>query len=146
IARVSVFIFLKQLDKLVETHLVLWNETPNGGGVRGVKRRKTGVATEYAENSDPLVRSDRGALPLDGVAGAGDRGRKANAVLCVRTVVILFFGNPNIFDAELVELGRVAERIAPAEDDKVFDPERREVRQYLPGDIPGLGGIAALCT
>jgi hypothetical protein len=53
------------------------------------------------------VRGDGGPLAQDGVAGAGDRGREADAVLGVVNVVIHRLRNANDLDAKLVELGRV---------------------------------------
>ena len=92
------------------------------------------------------MRADGGALALDGVAGAGDRRREADAVLGVADVVVHRLRDGNDLDAEPVELGRVTERVVTADGDKVFDAERREVRQHLAGDVPGRGGDATLGT
>src|SRR5262249_16646859 len=110
------------------------------GGVRRVERRKAGIAAENAENADLLMRGHRGPLALDGVAGAGDRGREADAVLRVVNVVIHRLRDGNDLDAEFVELGRVAERVVTTDGNEVLDAERREVRQHLLGDVPGIGG------
>ena len=112
--------------------------------VRGVERRKSGIAAKDAENADALVRADSGALPLDGIAGAGDRGREADAVLGVADVVVHRLRDGDDLDAEFVELGRVTERVVAADGDQVFDAEPREVRQHLAGEVPGLGCDAAL--
>src|SRR5438046_6325374 len=96
------------------------------------------------QNADSLVRSDSGALPLDGVAGAGDRGREADAVFGVADVVVHRLRDGNDLDAEFVELGRITERVIAADDDQVFDAEPREVRQHLAGEVPRLGRDAAL--
>jgi hypothetical protein len=57
-------------------------------------------------------------------------------------VVIHRLGDCNDLDAELVELGRVAERVVTTDGNEVFDAERREVRQHLLGDVPRVGGDA----
>ena len=88
------------------------------------------------------MRSHRGPLALDGIAGARDRGREADAVLGVVNVVIHRLRDGNDLHAELIELGRVAERVVAADGNEVFDAERREVRQHLLGDVPCVGGDA----
>ena len=50
---------------------------------------------------------------MDGVAGAGDRRRKTDAIFRVADVVVHRLRNGNDLDAERVELGRVAERVVP---------------------------------
>src|SRR5262247_4915184 len=89
--------------------LVFGDDAADRGGVRRVERRKAGIAAEDAENADPLVRGDRGPLALDGVAGAGDRGREADAVLGVADVVVHRLRDGDDLDAETVELVRIAE-------------------------------------
>jgi len=64
--------------------------------------------------------------------------READAVLSVTNVVVHRLRNGDDLDAEFVELGRIAERVIAADGDQVFDAERREVRQHLLGDVPGL--------
>src|SRR6266508_1395844 len=122
VAWVGALLLKEQLDQLVEIDLVLRYDAPYRGGVRGVERRKSGIAAKDAEDADSLVRTDSGALPLDGVAGAGDRGREADAVLGVADVVV-----HGLRDG-----------------DELLDAEPREVRQHLAGDVPRLGGDAAL--
>src|SRR5262249_56575886 len=101
-----------------------------------------GSGAEAAEKAYARVGGDGGPLAWDRVAGAVDRGREANAVFGVVNVVIHRLGDGNDFDAELVELGRVAERVVTADGDEVLDAQRREVRQHLLGDIPGVAGDA----
>src|SRR5690348_8902339 len=103
-----------------------------------MERGKSGVTAEYAKNADPFMRANRSSLPLDGIAGAGDRRREADAVLSVTDVVVHRLRNGNDLDAELVELGGIAECVVAADYDQMFDAKRRVVRQYLLGDIPGL--------
>jgi hypothetical protein len=79
---------------------------------------------------------------LDSIAGSSDRSREADAVLSVSDVVVHHFRNGNDLDAEFVELGRIAERVVAADRDQMFDAERREVRQRVLGDIPGLLPLA----
>src|SRR5947209_19518325 len=124
----------------VEIDLVFGDDTADRGGVRRVERRKAGIAAEDAENADPLVRGDGGPLALDGVAGAGDRGREADAVLGVVNVVVHRLRNGNDLDAEFIELGRVAERVVTADGEEMLDAQRREVRQHLLGDVPRVRG------
>src|SRR6185436_9316921 len=112
------------------------------GGVRRIERSEAGVTSEHAENTDALVRGDGGALALDGVAGAGDRGREADAVLGVVNVVVHRLGDGNNLDAELVELGGVAERVVTTDGNEVLDAQRRKVRQHLLGEIPGIAFTA----
>jgi hypothetical protein len=90
-------------------------------------------------NADSLVRADSGALPLDSVAGAGDRGREADAVFGVADVVVHRLRDSDDLDAEVVELGCVTERVVAADGDKMFDAKPREVRQHLAGKVPRLG-------
>jgi hypothetical protein len=113
---------------------------------RGVERRKSGVAAKDAENADSLVEADSGALPLDGVAGAGGRDRDADAVLGVADVVVHRLRDGDDLDAEVVELGCVNERIVAADGDQMFDAEPREVRQHLAGKVPRLGCDAPFGT
>src|SRR5499427_5245018 len=142
VARVRALLLDEQPDELVEVDLVFGDDAADRGGVRRVERRKAGIAAENAENADSLVRGDGGPLALDGVAGAGDRGREADAVLGVVNVVIHRLRDGNDLHAELVELGRVAERVVTADGNEVLDAQRREVRQHLLGDVPGVGGNA----
>src|SRR6202022_1873806 len=109
-------------------------------------RRKSGIAAKNAENANSLVRADSGALPLDGIAGSGDRGREADAVLGVADVVVHRLRDGDDLDAEVVELGRITERVIAADGDQVFDAEPGEVRQTLVGEAPRLGREAALGT
>jgi hypothetical protein len=51
-----------QPDELVEVDLVFGDDAADRGGVRGVERRKAGIAAEDAENADALVRGDGGPL------------------------------------------------------------------------------------
>src|SRR6266581_8042956 len=144
VAWVGALLLKEQLDQLVEIDLVLRYDAPYRGGVRGVERRKSGIAAKDTENADSLVRSDSGALPLDGVAGAGDRGREAYTVLGVADVVVHRLRDGDDLDAEVVELGCVTERVVAADGDQMFDAEPREVRQHLAGDVPRPGCDAAL--
>src|SRR6202022_1149365 len=109
-------------------------------------RRKSGIAAKDAENADSLVRADSGALPLDGVAGAGDRGREADAVFGVADVVVHRLRDGDDLDAEVVELGRITERVIAADGDEVFDAAPPEGRPHLAGGVPRLGRDAALGT
>ena len=97
-------------------------------------------------NADSLVRADSGALPLDSVAGAGDRGREADAVFGVADVVVHRLRDSDDLDAEVVELGCVTERVVAADGDQMFDAKPREVRQHLAGKVPRLGYDVPLGT
>src|ERR1700730_2670159 len=142
VARVCAFLLDKQLDELVEIDFVFGNDTADRGDVRAIERRKPRIAAEDAEYADPLVRGDCGPLALDGIGSAGDRRREADAVLGVANVVIHGLWNCNDPDAKCIELSRVAERVITADGNEVVNAERREVRQHLLGDVPGLGGSA----
>ncbi len=61
VAWVGALLLNEQLDQLVEIDLVLGYDTPYRSGVRGVERRKSGIAAKDAENADSLVRADSGA-------------------------------------------------------------------------------------
>src|SRR5262249_57204049 len=104
VAWVGALLLEEQLDQLVELHLVLRYDAPYRGRVRSVERGKSGISAKDAENANSLVRADSGALPLDGVAGAGDRGREADAVLGVADVVVHRLLDGDDLDAEFVEL------------------------------------------
>ena len=121
---------------------VFGNDTADRGDVRAIERSKPRIAAEDAKNADPLVRGDCGPLTLDGIGSAGDRRREADAVLGVANVVIHGLWDSNDLDAKLIELSRVAERVITADGNEVVNAERREVRQHLLGDVPGLGGRA----
>src|SRR5262249_1796884 len=140
VARICALLFDEQPDELVEIDLVFGNDAADRGGVRRVERRKAGITAEDAENADALVRGHRGPLALDRVAGAGDRGREADAVLGVVNVAIHRLRDCNDLHAELVELGPVAERVVTTDGDEMLDAQRREVRQHLLGDVPGICG------
>src|SRR6185369_11239099 len=127
VAWVGTLFLEEQLDQLVEIDLVLRYDAPYRGCVRGVERRESGIAAKDTENADALVRTDSGALPLDGVAGAGDRSREADAVLGVADVVVHCFRDCDDLDAEFVELGRKTERVVAANGDQVVDTEPRKV-------------------
>src|SRR5467141_4893721 len=146
IAWVGALLLEKQLDQFVEIDLVLRYDASDRGRVRGVERGKSGIAAKDAENANSLVRADSGSLPLDSCAGAGDRGREADAVLGVADVVVHRLRDGDDFDTEFVELGRITKRVVAADGDQVFDAEPREVRQHLAGEVPRLGRHAALGT
>src|SRR5205807_4794046 len=146
VAWVRTLLLEEQLDQFVEIDLVLRYDASYRGRVRGVERRKSGIAAKDAENANSLVRADSGALPLDGIAGAGDRGREADAVLGVADVVVHRLRDGDDLDAEFVELGRITERVVAADGDQVFDAEARKVGQHLASEVPRLGRHAALGT
>jgi len=62
VARICVLFLDEQPDELVEVDLVFGDDAADRGGVRGVERRKAGIAAEDAENADALVRGDGGPL------------------------------------------------------------------------------------
>src|SRR5258708_6595552 len=80
------------------------------------------------------------------MAGAGDRGREADAVFGVANVVVHRLRDGDDLEAEFVELGRIPERVIAADSDQVFDAEPREVCQHLAGEVRRLGRDAALGT
>jgi hypothetical protein len=55
-------------------------------------------------------------------------------------VVIHRLGDCNDLHSELVELGRIVERVVTADGNEVFDAQRREVREHLLGDVPHVDG------
>ena len=55
-------------------------------------------------------------------------------------IVIHSLRDCNDLDAEFAELGRVAEGIVTADGNEMLDAQRREVRQHLLGDVPGVAG------
>src|SRR6516164_2158317 len=121
VARVRALLLEQQPDQLVEIDLVLRYDAPDRGSVRGVERRKSRVAAKDPENAYSFVRADSGALPLDGVAGAGDCGRETDAVLGVADVVVHRLGDGNDPGAETVELVGIAERVVAADRDQMID-------------------------
>jgi hypothetical protein len=76
---------------------------------------------------------------LDGITGARDCSRETDAVLGVAHVIVHGLRNGNDLDAELVELGSIAQRVIPADRDQVFDAESREIGNHLAGEVPSLG-------
>ena len=92
------------------------------------------------------MRADSGALPLDGVTGARDCGREADAVLGVADIVVHRLRDGDDLDAYVVELGCVTERVVAADGDQMFDAKPREVRQHLAGKVPRLGCDVPLGT
>src|ERR1700719_5052372 len=111
VARVGALVLEEQLDELVKIVLVLGDDTADGGCVGGIERRKAGIAAEDAKNANALMRADGSSLPLDRVAGAGDRRRESDAVLSIADVVVHRLRNANALDAEIIKLGRLAERV-----------------------------------
>src|SRR4029078_4273418 len=91
-----------------------------------------------------FVRADSRALPLDSIAGACDRSRKANAVLGITDVVVHRLRDCDDLDAEFIELGRETERIVAADGDQVVDAESGKVGQHLAGEVPRYGRAATL--
>src|SRR5262249_39495125 len=145
-ARVGALLLDQQPDQLVEFDRVFRYDASDRGSIRGVERRKSGVAAKDPENANSFVRADSGALPLDGIAGARDRGRETNTILGVAHVVVHRLRDGNDPDAESVELVRIAERIVATDRDQMFDAESREVRQHLAGEVPRFGRDAAVVT
>ena len=120
----------------MEIYLVFGDDTADRGNVRGVERCKSGIAAEDAEDANSFVRADCGALPLDGIAGAGDRSREPDAILGIADVIVHRLRDGDDPDAESVELVGIAERVVPTDRDQVFDTEPRKVRQHLAGEVP----------
>ena len=112
-----------KIDQLIQIDLVFRDAAADGGDVGGVQRGVSGVAAEYAEQSDALVRADRGALPLDGVHGAGDGGGEADAVFGVPHVIVHRLGDGDDVEALAVEFGGIAERVVAANGDQVIQVE-----------------------
>ena len=130
-ARVVFLVFENQIEQLVEIDLIFRDAAAHGAGIGGVERRISGIAAEDAEDADALVRGDRGALALDGVAGARDRGRKADAVFGVANVVVHRLRNGDDFDALPVEMRGIAERVVAADRDQVVELQLLDIFQHL---------------
>ena len=73
------------------------------------------------------MRTYRGALALDGVHGARDGGREADAVLGIPHIVVHGFRHGDHLHSVPVELRRVAERVVSADGDQIVQPERLDV-------------------
>ena len=123
---------------------MLGDDAADRGDVRGVERGEAGVAPEDAEDADPLVRADRGALPLDRVDGAGDRGREADAVLGVADVVVHRLRDRDHLRAEVVQPRRVGEGVVAADGEEVVEPRALEVREHRARDVVDGAGHAPL--
>ena len=134
----------QQVDQLLEVHLVLGDAAAHAGDVGGVQRCVSGVAAEHAEQADAFVRPDRGALPLDGVHGAGDGGREPDAVLGVSHVVVHGLGHGDHMHALAVEFGRVAQRVVAADGHQVIQGESLDVLEDRRGDVEHRRGHALL--
>src|SRR5215468_10798090 len=103
VARVGALVLEEQPDELVEIHFVLRYDASDRGGICCVERRKSGIAPEDTENADPLMRSDGGALALNGVAGPRNRCREADAVLGIADVIVHRLRDCDDLYAERVE-------------------------------------------
>jgi len=115
VARVGPLVLEEQPDELVEIDLVLGYDASDRGGICCVERRKSGIAPKDTENADPLMRTNGGALTLNGVAGPRNGGREADAVLGVVDVVVHRLRNRNDVDAKRIEFGRVTQRVVSAD-------------------------------
>ena len=144
VARIVLLVGHQQLDEVLQADLVLRDAAPQGGDEGGVERGVAGVASKHAEHADALVRADRGALPVDGVHGACDGGRKADAVLGIAHVVVHGLGHGDDLHALPVQLRRVAQRIVAADGHHVIQVQRLDVFLHRPGHVERLGGDALL--
>ncbi len=129
---------------LRQVELVLGNRAADRRHVGRVERRVAGVAAEHAEQPDAFVRADGGALPLDGRVRARDGRRKADAVLRVAHVVVHRLGDGDDFDARLVEVGGVAQRVVAADGHQVLDAQPLQVAQHLRSHVEDRRGDALL--
>jgi hypothetical protein len=90
------------------------------------------------------MRTDRGALAVDGVGGARYGGRKADAVFGVADIVVHRLRNADHLDALLVEMRGVAQRVVAADGDQVIDLQLLDVLQHLRRHVVNGGGDALL--
>ena len=127
-----------------QVDMVFGNAAPQRRDIRGVEGGVAGVAAEHAEDADPLVRAHGGALPLDGIDSAGDRGGEADAVFRVTHVVVHGLGHGHDRRAPPGELGRVAEGVVTADGDEVIQAEGLDVlldrARDVVRDTPARGG------
>ena len=77
------------------------------------------------------MRADGGALPVDGIGGAADGGREADAVFGVAHVVIHRFRNGDNFDALLIQMRGVAERVVAADGDQIIEFQLFDIFEHL---------------
>ena len=88
IAGIVPLVLHQKIDGTLEIERIFRNQAPGRSYVGGVESRETGVAAEDAENADPFVGPERGALPGDRVLRARDRRRKPDAVFGALDVVV----------------------------------------------------------
>ena len=88
---------------MVEVEGRLGDEAAGRCHVGRVERGEAAVAAEDPEDPDALVRPERRALPVDGLLGAGDGGREADAVLGALDVVVHGLGDGDERHAVVVQ-------------------------------------------
>ena len=88
------------------------------------------------------MRADGCALAIDGIRCARNCGGEADAVLGMAYIVIHRFGDARYFDAELIEVGGVAQGVIAANSNEVVDFQVLEVGKHLGAEIVGGTGDA----
>ena len=77
------------------------------------------------------MRADGGQLAVDGVGGAGDGGRKADAILGAVDVVIHGLGHCNDLHPQLVQAVGEAEGVIASDGDQRVDTQALQIGQNL---------------
>ena len=149
VTRVVAVVGGEQRRERVQVVRRLGDDAPRGRDVGRVQRGEPGVATEDAEDADPLVAAERRALPVDGLLGPRDGGREADAVLGPLDVVVHRLGDRHQRDAGIGEDLRVRQRVVAtdrhedvdAQVGEVVEDERGQVVAVLVGGEPGAVGL-----
>ena len=120
----------EDVDEALEVEAVLRDHAPRGGDVGRVQGGEARIAPEDPEDADPLVRSERRPLAIDGVLGPRDGGREADAVLRLANVVVHRLGDGDDLDPRVGEDLRVREGVVAADRDQGVDPQPFEVLEH----------------
>ncbi len=113
-----------------------------GAGHGRQQRRETRVAAEDLDHQKALVAAGRGAQGVGHGDGPGDAGRKTDAVVGARDVVVHGLRDRDHRHPLLVEVDTVGKSVVTADGDHGVDPEVLEVGEHLLGEIVDLVGVA----
>ena len=127
VARVRGVVGLEQGGQRVEVVGHLRDDAARRGHVCRVQRREPGVPPEDPEDADPLVAPERGALPVDRLLGARDRGREADAVLGPLHIVVHRLRDGDERHAGVHQHLRIRQRVVAADGHQHVDAEGGDV-------------------
>src|SRR5580704_10398061 len=126
-AGVVALVFYQELADAIEIEGDFRDQAARRSDVGSVERGEAGIAAEDAEDADAFVRAEGGALAIDGIFGARDGGREADAVFGAVDVVVHGFGNADYGKTFAGEDGGEAERVVAADGDEAVDAEALQI-------------------